>query len=399
MNTAMLKVKGTDYSLPDNYEMMETEMISSSEDDLKINFMYSKNWPTFIEIQPSQGDILSSDSFSNGGGYMQMLTQFMCLNSYQFSYIMKYPILISITDKKGNSFEFATEVIIDHNQPRVDRLNPEPLEDISSAICNFPVSTINAGTYTFDNDGNSIALKGVDISFKCSPKTCPIIQATKTSEVIIQTPACYNGILIGTKQGYYEGRQIQTIEANKTYYSDLYLEPIYNKNIKVKIIDKFSGEIRDPYDSEEITIQFSEQDQNYNTYFSYPDNKQAELIQGRYTIKANLFRKSTWSITTQSKTIDHCITQPEATILGAMGLSKKTSCQEISVPSMELDQVMTGGEEFNYTLERKYLADSNSLIMYVMADNIPSTMEDIADIQTKISVNNEHPLFRNPEYE
>jgi hypothetical protein len=401
MNTAAMKIKGTQYTLPDNFKIMELNMLDSEEDDLTINFMYSKSWPTFADIQPSKGDILTSSSFSSGKGgeYTQILTQFMCLNSYQFIYILKYPILISITDEKGNSFSFATEVIIDNNQPRKNTLVPQQIEDTSSTICEFPTSIVNVVTYTFDKNGNNLPLNDVDIELKCTPSTCPIGKVQKDAQARLQTPSCYNGIIIGKKDGFLNAKEIQTIKPDQEEYVNLYLEPIYKKKVKIKIIDKFSGEIRDPYESEEALIQFRMNNKNYNTNYIYPEQQETELAAGEYTIKATLFRESTWPITTQTKTTEHCITTPEASILGALGFSKTTECENIEIPSMEFNQVMTGGEEFNYTLERQYLADQSSLIIYIMADAIPSNMEELSNIQEKISVNNKHQSFRYPEYE
>jgi len=402
-NMGVLKAKGSKYELQDDkFKYMELDLLDSGTKDLTINFMYSSSWPTMIDIQPSEGDILRSESLNTGKGgeYTQYLTQFMCINEYNFIYDIKFPIMITITDNKDNSFSFATEVVIDNNQPQVNTLEATPIEDTSSLVCKYPQSTISVSTYTYDNIGAAIPLKNVELLYKCYPSSCPVGITKQSASAIVSTPACYNGALVGNKEGYYQGKEYITTEAGITSYSNLFLEPLYKKNVVVKIIDKFSGEVRNPYDSEEVLFTFKGVNLGHQVYYSYPEETQIELTASEYNIEAKLFRESTWPITTQKQVTKHCITTPEANILGILGLAHETICEDIEIPSMEIDQALTGGERFNYSFYRAALADeTKDLVLYVIADAIPSSLEDMTKIQTVISNNHEHPSFMYPNYE
>ena len=92
-NIAAIRIINTNYEIQnDLYKYFEEDAIKGSHKDTNINFMYIPDWPTTIEITPSEDNILKSDNIvrNMGTSATAFVSQFLCLNHYHFIYTIKY---------------------------------------------------------------------------------------------------------------------------------------------------------------------------------------------------------------------------------------------------------------------------------------------------------------------
>lgn len=396
-NTAAITIENTKTTPMDDY--FSIDALEDSQKDISVNFKYSSNWPTTVEISPSEGDILKSDSTYQNSIASQILSSFVCINNHHFVYDIKYPVLITLQDENNQIFQFAFEVILDNNQPRKSTTILEDIPQASDEICKYAGVPLTILTYSLNKFGELEPLTGVDVSFKCSTSTCKLgasnLDNFGDASSIVQVPQCFNAIIEGNKEGYFRGKAIVSTNENNPQ-TTLALEPIQEKLVKLLVIDKDTGVKRDPFSSEQITFYFTHQTEPYTYVYNYPDPT-IKLIPGEYEISAFITGNSTWPIKFEKQTIENCVDLREPGILGLFATEEKCFKQEI--PEMELDFALKGGERFNYTFERYDLGNSQLIGLYILAQPLPSNADQLAQISLALDTNHEHPNFRYPEYE
>jgi hypothetical protein len=397
VNTGMLKAKGSKYTLSDDkFKFMELELLESPDADTTVNFRFQEDWPLMVDITPSTGDLLVSESFGGQGNqYMHYLTQFVCVSQHNFVYDIKYPILISLRDENGE-FQFATQVIIDNNEPRVSRGSIDSIiNEYDSPVCDYATNELVVDTYTVSDAGNVVPLNDVRVSLKCTPVVCDIGEVKSSGRAILQAPSCVNGIVVGNKEGYYLAKEIVTVKEDIDIPEvKLVLKPEFELNVNLKIIEE--GRIRDPYDSESAIFNF-QSDDGYFVYYAYPEEPTIKLIPGDYKVESYIYGTSTWPITTQKRVVKNCVSTSEASLLGVIGLADNKKCFDFEIPSMEIDFAIKGGAKFDYKIYHNELAGTDEITLYVMAEPIASDAEGLFDVQNKIDLNVEDPSFRYPE--
>ncbi len=444
-NVAAMKISGSNYELKNkDGEYLVFDAMKNKRKDVTVNLLYLPSWPSLVDITPSEGDILRSDPITKKTGALvtSILSSYFCLNNHHFIYTIKYPVLISLTDKNGFTFQFATEIILDRNLPRKNRLVPLTLPDEHSPLCDFPSAPLTVNTYTVNPGNQLLPLKNVDLSFKCFPESCPLGSvAGRSNTATVLAPPCVNGFIEGRKEGFFAGKAIVATNTKEQQHVDLVLEPIYEKKVQIKVIDKKTGEVRDPYSSELVSFEFRHKDTKFTTSINiqspgascqkeedcgpgleckkstcfYPSCKKDEdcssdqtclkntckpknvlkLLAGTYIIDSYISRTSTWPITTEKKVVEKCVD------LGADGLLgfffTKEKCFSTEIPSLNLKNALVGGGSFEFEFDREKLASDDPLILYILTDDLPADMEGFADIQTSLNNNKEHPSFRYPE--
>ncbi len=400
-NTAAITVKGTNAKTKDSLKYLQFDALENSRNNIDINFMYIPNWPTVVEINPSEGNILRNNPIGkrSGGGVQAIVSSFVCIGDHRFVYDIKYPVLVTIRDSSGLIFQFATEVIIDNNKPRVNRQEILDLPDVDNEICKYPQRDLIIGTGTFSDNSELKSLSDVDLSFKCFPANCDLGTSRSDQKgrpvLITKVPLCVNGVVEGRKENYFPGKAFFSSNEEEDNQVLITLEPKYKKKVKVFVIDKETGDVREPYDTEQIGFQFIHKTLTFTTSYNYPEDEEVELLVGDYKINSYLIRNSTWPITTKKETIENCIDTRAA---GLMSFFKKeTHCEKMEIEPMELDYAMTGGAIFENTFERRELASDGELNLYILSDPVPSDLDAMQRVQLALEINSEHPLFRYPE--
>ena len=401
-NTAAITVKDSGAETLDNLKYLQFDAFKSSHKDVDVNFMYIPDWPTVIEINPHEGNILRSDQITKkiGGAASALLSTFVCINQHRFVYTLKYPVLITLNDKKtGLTFQFATEVIIKNNNPREYNLPLNDVPDTDNQICKYPQKEATIYTATFDENAELKPLGGVTLTYKCATASCPLGESEKKSEepkIDTKLPLCLNGIIEGRKEGYYAGKTVYSTNLKTEQNLIVALEPLYKKKVHIKVIDKDTGNIREPYDSEQISFQFNHKNVDYSaSYNTLFEKEEIELLAGEYSITSYVIRNSTWPVITQKETIENCV---DSRGLGIIGFFKTTKhCEKVEIPSRTFDYVMTGGGIFDNNFTRTDLANNGDLTLYTLADPTPGDIETMQNIQLELYTNKDHPLFRRPE--
>ena len=397
-NTAAIRVKGTNAKTKKDLEYLQFDALKDNK-NLDISFMYIPNWPTVIEITPSEGNILRSNSIGKrtGSGAQALVSSFICLSDNRFVYDIKYPVLVTIRDNSGLIFQFATEVIIDNNAPRINRQTILDIPEVNEEICKYPRKNAEITTSTVDEHGDLMPLDNVALSFKCLPANCDLGSSKlEGREPILKTmvPLCFNGIIEGRKEGYLSGKTIFSSNDADEEKILVTLEPKYKKKVNIFVIDKESGEMRKPYDTEQISFQFGSKEQNFIANYNYPGEDEIELAAGDYNVNSYLIRNSTWGITTKKETIETCIDTKSAGLLAFF--KNERHCEKTEIESMELEYALTGGGNFEVSFGREELSSNEPLNLYILSDTIPSDLDGMQRIQISLETNKDNPLFKYP---
>lgn len=385
-NVQYLKIKGTNYNLiSSSHKYFEVDALKSDDDQLNVNFMFSPDWPMFVDVLPDD-TIMRSESFTSSAAG-RFLTQFFCLNYYNFVYSIRYPVLISLT-KDDYTFQFATQVIIDHNQPKENKVDINYLEGNQPRVCEHPLTNIRVNVLGYNPSGSLRPLNNAKVSFKCLGVVCDI--GNGNNDLIF--PQCINGMIIAENDGYNKNQA--TVSTNKEQEISINLEPIYEKNLSILITNEDGGS-RALLNTETVMINFEDKGQDYATSAFYPMQKKIKLIAGNYNVKATLISGSTTPIQLKEETVSSCIDVPKEGLLGIIGLTEK-KCSEAKIPAVKIDQVISGGEEFQVSFSRPDLASSSTLLVYVIKNKIPEKLDDIPEILEAIATNDENPNFKMP---
>ncbi len=362
-------------------------------------FLYSPTWPTKVDIYPSENGILKSDQitreFSDSLG---ALGSFLCIDNYHFVYDIQYPLLITLVDSTNENFvfQYATQVIIKNNQPKENKLGNLELPELDFPICENPSNEITVFTFGTDQYGNIQPLENVNINFKCFTTKCKmgISRKDEFNEAVLteEFPFCMNGLLIGEKEGYYKAEKFLTTNEEKQII--LILEPLREKNIDVRLIEKNTGDVRDPYESERVIFELENKNNDFSATFVYPDIEKINLIPGEYNIKSYVIGDSTWPITLRGQSYEKCIETKIPTILGLY--KKDEECFNVDIDDIIVDEVIKGGAEFEWNLDYETI-NKNQITFYTMVDNIPGTQQELSSLYFSIEDNENNPNFRYPE--
>ncbi len=363
--------------------------LNKNYNDVDAKFSYQENWPMNVEIDGGK-DVLKEDQVITGNNpATKLLAGILCLNSYQFIYNIKYPTLIQLT-KNGYTFQFATMVIIKNNQPKVNRLGFSDLPNNDKAFCS---STQYNSTIVVNNFETGSSLENVDVSVKCITTSCPLgktsfdgIQNSLTASI----PSCVNAEVSATKEGFNDNSVITN--TNNVLSLSVALKPKHKLNLNIQVID--NGEVRNLKSDESVLMQFTQTDDNY---FVIADKSSSsiELIQGQYNINSYLTVNSN-NITIEGTTAQKCIDVPKPSILGLFGL-KEHKCFTANVDPVNVDQVLSGGDNFNYNLASSDLNSASELTIYVTKNPTPSNVDELRAITDVIQTNSNQPEFILPE--
>ena len=223
--------------------------------DFSVSFSFSEKWPFYFYVRPNKGGWLES-----GMQRIQRYLPFVCIQSWQFSYDLRFPIVVSILDRKNNYlFSFALELGIERNYPAAGSVASESYrfrteEPTEAEYCSRKQTLMTI--FSYDNVSNSfLPIDDVELEFTCLKYTCPLGKTSYESGgavALLKTyvPRCTYGILKAKKDGYKEGTVFISTEVPGEV--SVYLTPI--KKVKVKVVKHrydFDSEMLSP-DAEEL---------------------------------------------------------------------------------------------------------------------------------------------------
>ena len=385
INIPQIKIKGSNIGLNQDFDKYFLIDTTNAYKDVTVNFIFSDNWPFLIDILGEDSEIIRGKPFTTENALNRFLTHIFCLNQYHFVYDLKFPVLITFYDEKTNDlFQFATQVIIDNNQPRENRADPATL-DLDSPICKYPNNEMKIFALGIKPDDSMEPLDNVRISFKCLTAVCDIGYTKKENNDLLLTanfPRCFNGQLIAEKDGYH--RSTEFISTTREATTSIVLEPIYELDLKTMVID--NGNIRPIQPTEQAVFTFENKEKDYVTTATYPGTDKVRLIAGSYDVKSYLIVTSDSGISIPESEIKTCFDAPKEGLLGALGLKEK-KCKKQKIEGINLNQIYAGGASFTWDIDRRILSNSKKLTLYTLRFEIPKSVDELTNIDDKILKN------------
>ena len=376
MNTNPLTIENTARSA-DPYFTIPLETLNYR--DIQADFIYYPSWPFELKIDGG-AEVLTEQSSTGSAG---LLMNLFCINTRQFIYDIKYPVLIRLEDSQGFTFQFATQSIIDNNQPRVNRLGLDDYGSTEKVICNsadMPITVLPIDSLTGE------ILRGAQVSFICTGTLCEV-GTTSEEGLTADFPQCMNGVLNVEKEGYAKGEIItDTLESAEV---SVLLKPEFTKRLLIQVIDQ--GYPRSLLNDESVIIQFSNEQDKYAKTVT-EENKDISLVDGTYDIKGYITKKR--DITFPKKDVEYCVDVPRTGILGVLGSMQK-KCSTTTIESTTLDSVLIGGAEFSYSFED--LSLGNTLTVYLPIERTPVSVDDLQKVYGRVATNSERSDFKTPE--
>lgn len=352
-NTQTIKLKGNYYELKEDTRKYFVQDISTDE---QVSFLYSKSWPTKIEVEPAEEGFLIAEpvGLQEGLGVMGF-----CYVPYHYVYDISYPVLIQIYDE-DELFQFPVVVVIDNNVPR-QSLVVDTYGDVEVKLCEYKNQKVRVET--FDN-----RLEGVeaDISFKCFNEECQIGRTKQEGQGTILTayfPQCVNGFIIAKADGYKTEKHL--ISTTSENYADILLDKEYEIEIDLKLNGKAVGDM--------AIINFLS-DEAESRSVAWPEQKKIKLTEGQYAIEVYIYGETDMSLESFSQ--EKCVDVPKPGLLGVFG-GKEEKCFTIEMPEQTVTASLAGGgKQQYYVLESELMAGS----IDINAEKFP-TPKNIEELQ------------------
>ncbi len=399
-NVPFYRITNTKYSAKEKYFEIDAG-VSSSASNLKINFKHSSSWPFYLSVEPSKDGVIFSHDITEGmGPEAYFIKSFVCMNSYNFVYDIKYPVVVQITDDlafkgEGYTFQYPMMVVIERNQPRTAEIIPEEYAQPDHRYCEAKNTDAKFYTYKETLDGSSVPLSGVDITYECINHVCEIgrtkIEGTE-SLLSLKIPVCFNGYLVANKEGYAESRQL--FSSTDESIASITLQPLVNVPIDAYILrSKTTGHSGVLKENQQLIVQFTKEDNTHTAFAIYPDTKRLQLIPGDYHVKISLLENFPNGLQIESNQFENCIDKPKSGVLGFFGGSTK-ECTTITIPGTKITDLLVGYSEVNMAILREDLA-KDKLTLYVAEFPIPANMQDMNQIYLNSQLNVIAPRFLN----
>ena len=359
-NTPAIKIKGNYYSGEEKYFIQDI----GEKVDANVNFLYSRNWPTKIEIYPDDDPLIAEPvGLQEGLGVLGF-----CYVPYHFVYDMTYPVLIQIYDSE-EMFQFPVAVVIDKNKPR-QALDVESQVQAVPQLCEHKLTEMNV--YTYDTKLNPVEAQ---IKFKCFDTSCYIGSTNISGSEAVLTamfPQCANGFVMASAEGYKTRKYIaSTVKSGD-------VEIILDKKYKLELeVNKDGKEIGSEY----AILSFVKKDET--TSAVYPEQKEIELTEGEYKIEAYVYSNST--ITLEGSSTEKCVDVPKTGLFGLFGASEK-KCFTMEIPSQVVSFAVSGGGSQTYYMTESEL-ENKKLKINAKDFGIPTKVEELQTNYNNVKIN------------
>lgn len=350
-NLRSVKFRGNYYRSDDPEDEYFVVNLPVSE---QVNLLYSKNWPTSVEVTPADEEVMIAGPIGNQEGLGVIG---FCYVPYHFVYDVNFPVLIQISDG-FEIFQFPVAVVLEGNQPRDAEFLENDLTE-ESDVCQFKEG--NVRVQTFDNRLNPVE---ADVSYKCFDQTCYLGRSQILgSEAVLdaEIPVCVNGKLIAESEGF--ARQEKLFSSNSESFTDIILDKEYELEVEVRV---------DGIKFDRGAIVSFKGDGSSGTAV-LPDNNKVDLMEGEYEVSAFVYGDSRISIPSSFKT--QCYEVPRGGLFGFFG-STKEECIQAEIPAVDIDYALIGGGKLStYILESEL--QGGKIVVNVDSFPVPGSLEDL----------------------
>jgi len=352
LNIPSIKFDGSYYRL--NNESDKYFVVDLGVDE-QVNLLYSKDWPSKVEITPAEQELLIADPVGNQQGLGALG---FCYVPYHFVYDVSFPVMIQISDGL-ELFQFPIAVIIDNNLPRQAELTQLSQEG-DFDVCEFKNSDVMVST--FDNTLNPVE---ADISYNCFDQVCDLGKTEVVGDNAVfdgKAPQCLNGYLIAKADGFAEKRVL--FSSNNEDVADIFLDREYELEVDLKVGAKNYNGL--------AIVSFVKENGEVQTV-SLPSINKVKLTEGSYNVSVYAYGDSNIVIPKSTRT--QCYDVPSGGITGIFG-AKKEECFNIEVPETNIGEALIGGGQQNtYILESQL--QNGKVTVEVDALPRPSSLEQL----------------------
>jgi len=322
--------------------------------DENLNFMYSPDWPTRVEIY---GDMVAKPvGLQEGMGVLGF-----CYVPYHLVYDIDFPVLVQFYDD-DEIFQFPVAVVISKNQAR-EALPSTIGASIESRVCEFRNQDVDV--YTYDVDLEPVEAR---VQFKCLDSVCEIGETSTTSEATGdgqqvtgeavlrgEFPQCVNGFVVASAEGYADARY--QISTNEDDLANIVLNKKYNLSLDLgnvaKALVSFTGE-------------------DYSATVLYPDMRSVELVEDYYNVSVYVYDSSSLKFPATNRR--ECVDVPESGLAGMFG-SQTEKCYDINMPEMDIGFAVVGGGKTREYITVGMLENARELNINVPLFGLPDSLE------------------------
>lgn len=344
-NIQSIKIDGSYFDLSNserNYFVVDSNL--NIEENL--NFLYSSNFPTRIEIYGDK--VIEPVGLQQGLGILGF-----CYLPYHLVYDINFPVLIQLYDSE-ELFQFPMAVIIQKNQAR-EAIVSDGIDTIESPICEFRNQKVNVYTYDLNLD----PVESI-ISFDCLNSVCDIGETKiQGANALLEGdfPQCLNGHIIARAEGYADSKfEISTNEEN---IANILLNKKHNLSLDLGSVKK-------------ALVTFSSKD--YSTTVVYPEMKNIELIEAYYNVSVYVYENSSLRFPGFSER--KCVDVTKEGIAGFFGLTEE-KCYDIEIPTTDVSFAIVGGGKAQEYILDSTLGNSNELNINIPLFSLPRTLEEL----------------------
>ncbi len=315
-NVAAIRFEG-DYYVTTNEE--NKYYVIDLPVDEQVNLIYSKTWPTKIEVFGATDELMVAEPVGTQPG---MAAMGFCYAPYHFVYDISFPVMIQVLEGQ-EIFQFPVVVIIDKNMPRQAMLSELPAEEEETDICQFNTQDIKVSVY--DSNLNKV---DADLTYNCFTQQCEL-GSTTDGTFAGKAPACVNGYIRARAEGY--SQKSQLFSTNKESSIDLILDKEYEVKLNLEV-----GGL--PLDGTAIIV-FQSSDKTIST--ALPDDENIMLSEGLYNVTVYAYGSSTLTIPASTKTQCHEVSS--GGFLGAWFGATREECIDVTIPETKLESALIGG--------------------------------------------------------
>jgi hypothetical protein len=314
-NIAAIRFKGSQQGA-NNYFVVNQNFAES------VNLIYSRNWPTKLEINGDGVDqnLIVAEPIGNDAGLGVMG---FCYVPYHFVYDLMYPVLVQVLSD-NEIFQFPVIVVIDKNLPKEAEFSNLTNIEGDYDLCKYGDYPIQVGVYNVD-------LNKIDanISYECLNQKCSLGQ-TKNGVFIGNAPGCVNGYVVANADGYAVKKQL--FSTNSETSTDIILDRQFDENVVLNVGGRqFNGS---------ALISFENNESGEVVSAMLPDVNKVRLSEGSYSVKAYVYSNSSIVIPESTKT--ECKEIPKGGVLALFGATEER-CFDITLPSTKIESALIGG--------------------------------------------------------
>lgn len=359
--------------------------LNTTYPDLNIYLEYLPIWPIYLEVTPSEGDLISPITFSSP------FVSWLGIQQYEFAYDVSYPALIEINEPNvpssfgdDYSFYFALEANVRNNEP----LTPSTLQ--ISAYPSTPTyacsaNQMNSGVINIDviDARTNEPVNDASINFL----ECPV-GLTDNGNFEGNMPVGIGTLSVIHPDYYNNVRPFGTV-LDRENIVEVYLEPYREKKIKVMRMNLIKNLFNGQWEFDFNPVDLQPDDQLSLTFelipgsagephsafaaFNGAEEKYVSLIPGKYQVQATLVSKVNNAVVIKKQ--KKCV-----------GFWPFKTCS--TIPEIQLldpgEVFMSGGlsfDEDNYLeIRAEDLDNSQEIIFYTIAYN-PEQFTSLDDLK------------------